>query len=62
MDPDARWIMGRDTLHMGTDWSAYEGIEVTGKIQKVFSRGELLIDGERVAWGLPAAGGTCIGG
>jgi len=29
------------------DWSAYENIEVTGKIEKVFSRGELIIDGEK---------------
>jgi dihydropyrimidinase len=50
LDPEARWIMGRDTLHMATDWSAYEGIEVSGKIRKVFSRGELLIDGD-----------TCLG-
>ena len=45
LDPDAEWVMGQDTLHMATDWSAYEGIEVSGKIRKVFSRGELLIDG-----------------
>ena len=36
--------MGRDTLHMAADWSAYEGVEVTGKVVKVFSRGELIID------------------
>jgi len=32
---------------MATDWTAYEDIEVTGKIVKVFSRGELIIDGDR---------------
>ena len=46
LDPEAKWIMGQNTLHMAADWSAYEGIEVTGKIRKVFSRGELIIDGE----------------
>jgi dihydropyrimidinase len=55
LDPGARWVMGKDTLHMGADWSAYEGIEVTGKIRKVFSRGELLIDGE-VCLGTPGRG------
>jgi len=45
-DPEARWRMGRDTLHMATDWSAYEDIEVVGGIVKVFSRGELIVDGE----------------
>ena len=46
-DPKAKWIMGRATLHMASDWSAYEDIRVTGKIEKVFSRGELIIDGEK---------------
>jgi len=55
LDPQARWTMGQDTLHMATDWSAYEGIEITGKIQKVFSRGELLIDGEECL-GTPGRG------
>jgi dihydropyrimidinase len=45
-DPKAKWVMGRETLHMAADWSAYEGIPVTGKIVKVWSRGELLVDGE----------------
>jgi dihydropyrimidinase len=45
-DPEKEWVMGGDTLHMATDWSAYEEIEVTGRIEKVFSRGELIVDGE----------------
>ena len=45
-DPHATWTMNQETLHMATDYSAYEDIEVTGKIEKVFSRGELIIDGE----------------
>jgi dihydropyrimidinase len=44
-DPAARWTMSRETLHMAADWSAYEGIEVTGRVVKVFSRGELIVDG-----------------
>jgi dihydropyrimidinase len=46
-DPEEEWVMGRDTLHMATDWSAYEGIKIKGKIKKVFSRGELIIDDNR---------------
>jgi dihydropyrimidinase len=46
-DPRAKWTMGQETLHMATDYSAYEDIEVMGKIAKVFSRGELIIDGDR---------------
>jgi len=44
-DPSTRWTMNRDTLHMASDYSAYDNIEVTGKVVKVFSRGELIIDG-----------------
>ncbi len=44
-DPEESWTMGLDTLHMAADWCAYEGIEVRGRIKKVFSRGELIIDG-----------------
>ena len=43
-DPEARWTMGQGTLHMAADWSAYEGIEVTGKILK-FS-----LDGKGHIW------------
>ena len=45
-DPSAKWTMGQATSHSCNDWHAYEGIEMTGKIQQVFSRGELIIDGE----------------
>ena len=45
-DPTIQWTMGQANSHSCNDWHAYEGIEVTGKIQKVFSRGELIIDGE----------------
>lgn len=46
-DPLKKWTMNCDSLHMAADWSAYEGIKITGKIKKVFSRGELIIDGEK---------------
>ena len=46
-DPEARWTMNRESLHMAADWSAYENIPVKGKIVKVFSRGDLIIDGNQ---------------
>ncbi len=46
-DPEARWTMNQSTLHMASDWSAYDNIKVTGRVEKVFSRGELIIDGEQ---------------
>jgi len=45
-DPSVKWTMNNDTLHMASDYCAYEGVKVTGKVSKVFSRGELIIDGE----------------
>ena len=47
IDPQAKWTMSQKTLHMAADWSAYEDIPITGKIVKVFSRGELIIDGDK---------------
>ena len=46
-DPKAKWTMKKESLHMAADWSAYENIPITGKILKVFSRGDLIIDGDR---------------
>lgn len=46
-DPHPKWTMNQESLHMATDWSAYEDIEITGKILKVFSRGELIIEKDR---------------
>jgi dihydropyrimidinase len=43
-DPCREWVLGRDTLHMAADWSAYEGLAVTGSVETVFSRGECVID------------------
>jgi dihydropyrimidinase len=45
-DPSVRWTMTQDTLHMASDYTSYEGVEVTGKVAKVLSRGEIIVDGE----------------
>ncbi len=44
-DPDKRWTISVDNHHMNMDYSAYEGIEVTGHVETVFSRGKKVIDG-----------------
>jgi len=49
VDPNERWTMSHKTLHMAADWCAWEGIEITGRVVRVYSRGELVIDG-----------GTCL--
>jgi len=45
-DPSVQWTMSQETLHMASNYTSYEGVEVTGKVAKVFSRGELIVDGE----------------
>ena len=54
-DPDETWTMGQTNSHSNNDWHAYEGLEVTGKVKKVFSRGELVVDGETLL-GKPGRG------
>jgi len=44
LDPEERWTMSHETLHMAADWSAWDGIEITGRVVRVYSRGELVID------------------
>ncbi|HLF27163.1 MAG TPA: dihydropyrimidinase [Anaerolineae bacterium] len=46
-DPALKKTMGVKTSHQRTDYNLYEGWEVTGWPEKVFVRGDLLVDGER---------------
>ncbi|MFF2811552.1 dihydropyrimidinase [Streptomyces sp. NPDC058000] len=43
-DPTAEQVMSAATHHMNVDYSAYEGKHVTGRVETVLSRGELVID------------------
>jgi dihydropyrimidinase len=43
-DPAGRTRIGVATHHMNMDYSAYEGVEIAGKVQTVISRGEVLVD------------------
>jgi dihydropyrimidinase len=43
-DPEARHVLSAATHHMNVDYSAYEGWEVTGKVQTVLLRGKVAID------------------
>ena len=46
-DPDRPMVISAETQHMRTDYSCYEGMEVAGSIDTVFSRGKVVIaDGE----------------
>ncbi|MFD0269407.1 dihydropyrimidinase [Streptomyces sp. NPDC127106] len=43
-DPRAEQVISARTHHMNVDYSAYEGKRVTGRVDTVLSRGELVID------------------
>ncbi|PRY40296.1 dihydropyrimidinase [Umezawaea tangerina] len=43
-DPMARQTLSVETHHMNVDYSAYEGMELTGKVSTVLSRGKVVVD------------------
>ena len=46
-DPAARQTLSAGTHHMNVDYSAYEGMEITGKVAVAISRGRVVVaDGE----------------
>src|SRR6476660_3669389 len=44
---NAKQVFSAATHHMAVDYSCYEGKEITGKVEKVLSRGRLVIDGDK---------------
>jgi dihydropyrimidinase len=54
-DPHKTRILSASTHHSNVDYSLFEGRQVTGKVEKVFLRGQMVVDGDR--WlGTPGAG------
>lgn len=43
-NPDESHVISAETHHMWVDYSCYEGLEITGKVETVLSRGKTLID------------------
>jgi dihydropyrimidinase len=43
-DPQAKHVLSAATHHMRVDYSAFEGLEVTGEAETVLSRGEIVIE------------------
>ncbi|WJV45336.1 dihydropyrimidinase [Streptomyces flavofungini] len=62
-DPAATQVISAETHHMNVDYSAYEGRQVTGRVETVLSRGELVIDQReftgRAGHGLYTPRATC---
>jgi dihydropyrimidinase len=47
VNPAAKTILSADTHHMNVDYSCFEGMELTGQIETVLSRGAVVVaDGE----------------
>jgi dihydropyrimidinase len=44
-DPAARHTISAATHHMNVDYSAYEGMDITGAVRTVLSRGRVVVDG-----------------
>src|ERR1700678_338267 len=44
-DPRARQVLSASTHHMNVDYSAYEGMKITGRVDTVLSRGRVIIAG-----------------
>jgi dihydropyrimidinase len=43
-DPTARQTLSAATHHMNVDYSAYEGMEITGRVETVLSRGRIVVE------------------
>ncbi|GAA2721552.1 dihydropyrimidinase [Streptomyces luteosporeus] len=43
-DPHARQTLSAATHHMNVDYSVYEGKQITGRVETVLSRGEVVLD------------------
>ncbi|QIP83775.1 dihydropyrimidinase [Streptomyces sp. Tu 2975] len=62
-DPHAEQTLSVRTHHMNVDYSAYEGKQITGQVETVLSRGEVVIDGRtftgRAGHGVYTPRSTC---
>jgi len=45
-DPNRKWTISAENHHMNIDMSAYEGINVTGHVHSVMSRGRMIIEND----------------
>lgn len=44
-DPEQKWTVRHEAMHDATDYTQYEGRELTGKVRDVFLRGRLVVAG-----------------
>ena len=54
-DPDFSWTLSKDTIHSASGYTAYEGMNVTGKVVMTYLRGRLIM-GDGIYLGLSGDG------
>ena len=47
VDPAATSVISAETHHMNVDYSCFEGMELTGKVETVLSRGQVIVSDDR---------------
>ena len=47
VDPAATAVISAETHHMNVDYSCFEGMELTGKVETVLSRGRVIVSDDR---------------
>jgi len=45
-DPNEQWTIRAAEQHSRVDYTLFEGRQVTGRVKKVFLRGECIVDGQ----------------
>jgi dihydropyrimidinase len=45
-DPNAKFTYSTDTIHGNIDYTAYEGMEINGRVDTVLSRGRVIVDND----------------
>lgn len=58
LNPSEKHVISAATHHMRVDYSAYEGMEVTGKIKTVLLRGKVAVENDRL--GIPKGYGQYL--
>jgi dihydropyrimidinase len=46
-DPNASFTYSAETIHMNIDYTAYDGMAISGKVDTVLSRGKVIIENDR---------------
>jgi len=45
-DPNTSFIYSADTIHMNIDYTAYDGMEIQGKVDTVISKGKVIVEAD----------------